>query len=303
MKEPTSMRGRLVAAATALPLLLAACGTGGTAEDAPGQQAVATATTRVAKDVTEKDFARDNFPAAAKVDNPWYPLVPGTQYVLEGRANRGGGRLPHRVIFTVTDLTKVIDGVRTIVIWDRDINEGQLEEAELAFQAQDNDGNVWLLGEYPEEYEDGKFKTAESTWIAGLEGAEPGVLMRSNPRAGTASYLEGSAPKIEFQDRAKVSKTGIKTCVPVKCYDNILLIDEWNPLEPGDAHQLKYYASGVGNVRVGAVDDPEAETLVLVKVSRLSAAALAQARAAALKLERHANTVSRNLYGQTPPAS
>jgi hypothetical protein len=56
-------------------------------------------------------------------------------------------------------------------------------------------------------------------------------------------------------------------------------------------------------VRVGAVDDPEAETLVLVKVSRLDAAALAQARAAALKLERHAYAVSRNLYGKTPPAS
>ena len=297
------MRGRLVAVAAVLPLLLGACGTGGTGEDAPGQQAAATATTRVAEDVTEKDFDHGDFPAAAKVDNPWYPLVPGTQYVLEGRANRGEGRQPHRVIFTVTDLTKVVDGVRTVVIWDRDINEGQLEEAELAFQAQDNDGNVWLLGEYPEEYEDGKFKTAESTWFAGLDGAEPGVLMRSNPRAGTGSYLEGSAPKIEFQDRAKVSKTGIRTCVPVKCYDNVLLIDEWNPLEPGDAHQLKYYASGVGNIRVGAVNDPEAETLVLVKVSRLDAAALAQVRVEALKLERHAYTVSRNLYGKTPPAS
>ncbi|HEV8167600.1 MAG TPA: hypothetical protein VGR74_24675, partial [Actinomycetota bacterium] len=104
------MRGRLVAVATVLPLLLGACGSGGAAGDAPEQQAAATATTRVAKDVTEKDFDRGNFPAAAKVDNPWYPLVPGTQYLLEGRANRGEGRLPHRVIFTVTDLTKVIDG-------------------------------------------------------------------------------------------------------------------------------------------------------------------------------------------------
>jgi len=297
------MRKQVVAAAAALPLLLGACSSGGTVDDAHGRQAVSSATAEVTKDVTEKDFDRGNFPATAKVDNPWYPLVPGTQYILEGRANRGEGRLPHRVVFTVTDLTKVIDGVRTIVIWDRDINEGQLEEAELAFQAQDDDGNVWLLGEYPEEYEDGRFKTAESTWIAGLEGAKPGVLMRSNPRVGTSSYLQGFAPEIEFQDRAKVSRTGIETCVPVKCYDHVLLIDEWNPLEPGDAHQLKYYAPGVGNVRVGAVADPEAEALVLVKVSRLTPPALAEAHAEALKLEKHAYTVSRNLYGQTLPAN
>jgi hypothetical protein len=63
-----------------------------------------------------------------------------------------------------------------------------------------------LLGEYPEEYEDGRFKTAESTWFSGLEGAKPGGLMRANPRPGTPSCMQGVARRIEFQDRAKVSK-------------------------------------------------------------------------------------------------
>jgi hypothetical protein len=294
-------RIRLAAVAAAMTLLVAACGT--EIGNDPAVEAAAPSTTaKPANDVTEADFDRRNFPAVAKVDNQWYPLVPGTQYVLEGRSNRGEGVLPHRVVFTVTDLAKVVDGVATVVLWDRDINEGELEEAELAFQAQDNDGNVWLLGEYPEEYEDGQFKTAESTWFAGLEGAKAGVLMRANPRPGTPSYLQGLAPKIEFQDRAKVSKTGLRTCTPLKCYDDVLLIDEWNPLEPADGHQLKYYAAGAGNVRVGAVGGPEAEELVLVKVEHLGPAALAKARAEALKLERHAYKVSRSLYGRTPPA-
>jgi len=294
-------RIRLAAVAAAMTLLVAACGTE-TGNDTAVEAAAPSTTAKPANDVTEADFDRRNFPAVAKVDNQWYPLVPGTQYVLEGRSNRGEGVLPHRVVFTVTDLAKVVDGVATVVLWDRDINEGELEEAELAFQAQDNDGNVWLLGEYPEEYEDGQFKTAESTWFAGLEGAKAGVLMRANPRPGTPSYLQGLAPKIEFQDRAKVSKTGLRTCTPLKCYDDVLLIDEWNPLEPADGHQLKYYAAGAGNVRVGAVGDPEAEELVLVKVEHLGPAALARARAEALKLERHAYKVSRSLYGRTPPA-
>jgi hypothetical protein len=294
-------RIRVAVVAAAMTLLVTACGTE-PSNDTAVEAAAPSTTTKPANHVTEDDFDRRNFPAMARVDNQWYPLVPGTQYTLEGRSNRGRGSLPHRVVFTVTDLTKVIDGVPTVVLWDRDINEGELEEAELAFQAQDNDGNVWLLGEYPEEYEDGEFKTAENTWIAGFEGAKPGVLMRTDPRTGTPSYLQGLAPEIEFQDRAKVSKTGLKTCVPARCYDDVLLIDEWNPLEPKDGHQLKYFARGVGNVRVGAVGDPEGEELVLLEVERLSPATLAKARAEAMKLEEHAYKVSRSLYGRTPPA-
>ena len=305
--------GVLAIGALVPPLLLGACGrstttipasqtsTTGPASQAPTPTGTpSTSTSSVA--VTEKDFDADNFPAAPKVDNRWYPLTPGTQYTLEGEANRGKGTRPHQVVFTVTDLVKMINGVPTVVLWDRDINEGELQEAELAFQSQDNDGNVWLLGEYPEEYEDGKFKGAEDTWLSGLEGAKPGVLMRANPQPGTSSYLQGLAPEIEFQDRAKVSKTGLRTCVPVQCYDDVLLIDEWNPLEPEDGHQLKYFASGVGNVRVGAVDDPEAEELVLVKVVQLDETELAKARSAALELERHAYDVSK-LYGRTTPAT
>ena len=66
--------------------------------------------------------------------------------VLEGQASRGGGGAPHRVTFIVTDLTKVINGVRTVVVWDRDVSNGQLVESELAFFAQDNVGRVWNLG-------------------------------------------------------------------------------------------------------------------------------------------------------------
>jgi hypothetical protein len=302
--------GVLAIGALVPPLLLGACGSSTTT--APASQAPPAASTPATStpprsaspvDVTEKDFDAANFPAAPKVDNRWYPLIPGTQYILQGTADRGKGKLPHRVIFTVTDLVKTINGVPTVVLWDRDINEGELEEAELAFQSQDNDGNVWLLGEYPEEYEDGKFKGAPDTWISGLEEAKPGVLMRANPQPGTSSYFQGLAPEIEFQDRAKVSKTGLRTCTPVDCYDDVLLIDEWNPLEPEDGHQLKYFASGVGNVRVGAVDDPEAEELVLVKTVQLNETDLAKARSEALKLERHAFKVSAKLYGQTPAAT
>jgi hypothetical protein len=147
------------------------------------------------------------------------------------------------VVFTVTDLTKVIDGVRNVVLYDLDYNAGNLVEAELAFHAQDDGGNVWNMGEYPEEYDDGKFTGAPDTWITGLAGARAGVIMRAAPRVGTSSYLQGWAPAIEFNDTAKVLKVGQRTCVPARCYDDVLVTDEYSPDEP-DAHQQKFYAPG-----------------------------------------------------------
>jgi len=244
-------------------------------------------------------FAAAVFSNPTTIDNQWFPLVPGTQFVLEGRANRGQGRLPHRLVFTVTDQTKVIDGVTTRVLWDRDYNAGKLAEEELAFHAQDDDGTVWNLGEYPEEYENGKFAGAPSTWISGLAGARAGVLMPAHPRAGTPSYLQGWAPDIDFADRAKVDTTGRSTCVPSGCYRDVLVVDEWNPYEKG-AHELKYYAPGVGNVRVGAAGGKEREVLVLVEVVQLAPDQLEQARARVLELDAHGATVSPKLYGKTP---
>jgi hypothetical protein len=245
-------------------------------------------------------FTSSAFSHPLMTDSRWFPLVPGTQFTLEGRADQGGAILPHRVVFTVTDLTKVIDGVATRVIWDRDFAEDELVEAELAFFAQDDDANVWTMGEYPEEYEDGAFAGAPSTWIGGVDGAEAGVLVPGRPALGSSWYLQGVAPAIDFLDCAKVFKTGQSVCVPVACYSDVLVIDEKSPLEPGSGSQRKYYAPGVGDVQVGAVGDKEGETLVLIDVTRLGRQGLAAADRAALQLEKRAYAVS-DAYSQTAP--
>jgi hypothetical protein len=101
---------------------------------------------------------RKSFNRSAQIDNKWLPLQAGMQFTLEGRASRDNRPLPHKIVLTVTDLTKVVDGVKSVVLWDVDVQEGRLAEAELAFHAQDDMGNVWMMGEYPEEYStSGKF--------------------------------------------------------------------------------------------------------------------------------------------------
>jgi hypothetical protein len=286
------------AVATALLLLaalvLGACG-GGDDGTTPAQ---ADASTK-ASTATEKDFdPKGNFSASTRVDNTWHPLVPGTQFVFEGRSNRGLGRLPHRVIFTVTGLTKKIDGVDAVVLFDRDLNRGKLLEAEITFFAQDDDGNVWNMGEYPEEYAaDGSFDGAPSTWLSGARGARAGILMRGDPRPGTPSYMQGVAPKIGFGDTAKVVGFEKRRCVPVGCYDDVLVVDETNPLDPEDGHQLKVYADGVGNISVApGKGGKEREILELVKVQKLRPRTLERIHRDALRLDRRAYRTVRKVW-------
>ncbi len=252
----------------------------------------------------EEDFERAQFDDPTQIDNKWLPLRPGTQLVYEGSAIPDeGGRQTRRVVTTVTDLSKVIDGVRTLVIWERDFTAGQLSEPELAFFAQDNAGNVWLVGEYPEEYEDGEFDKAPA-WISGQKGARAGIAMPAEPRQGEPDYAQGYAPPpADFTDRARVYKTDQQTCTPVECYENVLVTEEFNPPEPG-AFQLKYYAPGVGNVRVGwrGPKEEEKETLELVELNRLGPEALAQVRNEALQMDERAYERSSEVYRETPPA-
>jgi len=272
--------------------LLAGCG--GT----PDRQAAATA---AAPDLPV--FDAGSFARSSTIDNPWMPLVPGTRFVYEGTTIEDDGTaVPHRIEIHVTDLTKVIGGVRSVITWDLDFSDGELVEAELAFFAQDTAGTVWRMGEYPEEYENGEFVAAPA-WIHGIEGAQAGISMQSTPELGTPSYAQGWGPAVGWTDRGQVDQLGQQTCVPVSCYDDVLVIAETSAAEP-DAQQLKYFARGVGNVRVGwrGAGEKTKETLELTRVEQLDAAGLAAVRAKALDMERQAYERSATVYANTPPA-
>ncbi len=249
-----------------------------------------------------EDFDRNNFDRSTTIDNTWFPMKPGMRWVLKGFTTEGGKRVPHRLVIIVTDLTKVIDGVRSVVLWMEDYGAGELMEKELAFFAQDKEGNVWAMGEHPEEYEEGKLAKAP-TWIHGIEGSRAGIAMPAAPRLGAPSFSQGWAPAVNFTDRGVVDQVGQKTCVPLRCFEDVLLIAEGSKAEGADAQQVKYYARGVGKVRVGWRGKGETlqEVLELTELSQLGPDALAKARAAALKLEKNAHQVSKEVYGRTSP--
>jgi hypothetical protein len=285
--------------ATAITLLLGGGCTsddeGGSPDDAPSGEARRGEVPPLAE--RYEDFAPTGFDASSiDIDNRYLPLIPGTKLVYEGSDLRDERRVPHRVEIVVTDLTQVVDGVQTTVIWERDFVRDELEEAELTYFAQDIEGNVWHLGQYSEIYEDGELAGASGFLQGHLAGAHAGIIMQADPRPGTKSYSEGyGPPPIYWTDRARVAATGESTTVPAGRYDDVLLIEEYSE-EERTGFQLKYYAPGVGNVRVGwSGDDESQETLELIKVVQLDAAQRKGAVDEARQLEARAK-----MYGSTP---
>jgi hypothetical protein len=245
-----------------------------------------------------EQFDAGNFPRRPTIDNRVLPMVPGTRTTLEGAVEG----VPHRVDFIVTDLTKVIDGTTVLVIWDTDTSEGEVLESELSFFAQDEDGNVWNLGEYPEEYEEGVFVGAPSTWIAGQADAEAGIHMQARPEVSSLQYIQGFAPAVEFFDCAKVVGDSQQLCVQAGCFDDVLVTYETNLAVRGDGIQSKYHAPGIGIVRIGAVDPPTGEVLELVGHGRLSSDEMNLARRQALALDRRGYEFGEG-YDATSPAT
>jgi hypothetical protein len=235
------------------------------------------------------------------VDNRMFPLQPGTQFEYRGKIVEGGESKPHSVVFTVTDVTKMVNGVRTVVVWDRDFLRRDLQEQELAFFAQDDGGNVWNFGEYPEEYENGKFAGAPSTWIRGVSEAYGGRHMLAQPREGV-QYVAGRIPAIDFYDVARIKRVGEATCVPSRCYRQVLVVNEWSPDDRLGGLQIKYYAPGVGLVRVGAHGRDSREFLGLHEVRRLGRPELGEVRSAVLAMERRAYRISK-VYQVTKPVT
>ena len=233
------------------------------------------------------------------IDNEWFPMTPGVELIYFGYdIDDEGEKVDHRIVFTTTDLTKIIDGVNTVVLYERDYSDGELEEAELAFFAQDKDGNVWHFGQYYEIYEEGEF-IGGRMWAQGhLDGALAGIMMQGDPEPGQQSYSQGYAPPpFDWTDRARVVKLGHRVSNFSGDYNNVLVIEEYNQLEP-NSFQLKYYAKGVGNVGIGwAGDDQSKETMDLVEVRFLNKEQMTDARREALALEMRAN-----IYGTTSPA-
>ncbi len=200
------------------------------------------------------NFSAARFDHGLKINNPYFPIVPGTTYTYRtaGVDPETDEPFTERNIVQVTSGTKVIAGVRTRVVHDRVFNsDGTLKEDTLDHYAQDNNGNVWYFGEdvTNNEYNDsGKLiKTDhEGTWTAGVDNAQAGIVMEAAPRVGTRYYQE-FAPANDVLDTGVGLSTNGRIRVPAGRFQNLFRTEETTVIEPF-ALANKLYAPGVGTV-------------------------------------------------------
>jgi len=172
-----------------------------------------------------------------RIDNVYWPMRPGSRWVYrEGKA---------RVVVTVTDETKEIIGIDARVVHDVLTEGGEVKEDTFDWYAQDESGNIWYLGENTKEFEQGGKINTEGSWEAGVDGAQPGILLPGKPKAGLSyrqEYYEGQA-----EDAAEVLSVEARARVPVGSFQQLLQTKEYTPLEP-DVVEHKFYAMGVGPI-------------------------------------------------------
>ncbi len=194
------------------------------------------------------------------IDNKYFPLKPGTTFIYGGE-NEGA---PTRTEVIVTQKTKKILGVTTTVVRQINHEDGVLIEDTLDWFAQDKSGNVWYFGEDTKAFdEDGNVST-EGSWEAGVDGAQPGIIMLADSRKGDR-YSQESYPGVA-EGMAQVLGYKASLCVSYGCFKNVLQIKEWSPLDPGIVEH-KYYAKGVGFIFATVVKGGE-EEVELVRVRR-----------------------------------
>jgi hypothetical protein len=183
----------------------------------------------------------------ADVQNPYWPLEPGSRWVY-GETDAEGNE--QRIVVTVTDETKAILGIDALVVHDLVTEDGQPVEDTLDWYAVDRDGNLWYLGEDTKEFENGRVVSTEGSWEAGVDGAEPGIALPGDPSVGLSyrqEYYEGEA-----EDAAKVLSLTEHVEVPYGSFDDVLETKDFTPLEPRLVEH-KFYAKGVGPIRAVTV--------------------------------------------------
>ena len=203
------------------------------------------------------EFNKTNFHDPLRIDNKYFPLKPGTTMIYEGKS----GEDPTRDVFAVTNDTKEIMGIPTRVIHDDGYVKGEHEETTDDWFAQDDQGNVWYMGEYTTDLSNKG--SHEGSWEAGVKGAKAGIVMEANPKLDDTfnqEFLKGVA-----EDKGTILSLDEKITVPYGTFSNVLKTKDFTRLEP-DIIENKYYAQNIGEIKaINIKGESDVESLVQIK--------------------------------------
>lgn len=250
MHHPQSQRQRLVVVAV-LGLALCvptACDDDGEGNNQTNNGAANNGTANNGSDGGDYD---PEIPSAwsAEIDNAYLPLKAGSKWEYTGTTEDG----TETIVVEVLDESRTIRGVEATVVRDTVSLEGVTTEDTYDWFAQDEDGNVWYLGEDSTEFEDGEPAGKEGSWEWGVDGALPGIVMWAQPAAHVDEEYRQEYFAGEAEDWGKVVETGVSVEVPAGSYTDCIRTEDWNALEPG-VLENKWYCPNVGTVKEEAVE-------------------------------------------------
>jgi hypothetical protein len=188
------------------------------------------------------DFSAEKDALVSTGHNTFFILEPGYQLVLE--------KGKERLVITVLNETKQVDGVETRIVEERESDDGKLVEVSRNYFAiSKRTSNVYYFGEDVDIYKNGKVGSHDGAWLSGVDDARFGLMMAAVPLLG-AKYQQEVAPRVAM-DRAEV--VGVKETfkTPAGEFKNCLKTKETTPLEADVAH--KHYAPGIGLVQDGGL--------------------------------------------------
>jgi len=175
--------------------------------------------------------------------NNYWPLRTGATWTYDGTKDH----VPEHVVVTVARETKTIMGVKCLVVHDRVTVNGNLEENTTDWYAQDKSGAIWYFGEDSKDYKNGVVISTQGTWEAGVDGAQPGVVIQGNPHPGP-TYRQEYRPGVA-EDKAKVLTTSAVERVRAGTFRHVVETYDTDPLNPQKIER-KFWAPGVGAVHV-----------------------------------------------------
>jgi len=232
--------------------------------------------------------------------NRWLPLKRGTQWVWLGTTEVEHRAVPHLVVSTVTDVSRTVAGVPTILVLEVVINSGQVAHESLSYLAEDSHRDVWDLGRYGEAQPGGRFTSVTDAWLAGVNGALAGILMPADPHPGTTPWVIAKPPGADAEV-AEAVQTGQSHCVPSRCYSGVLVLRQGTTKAPN--MELKYYAPGIGEIdNVPGPASIHKDVEKLSSVMPVSSRRVPEVRAEALKLDAHARTTTPSVFAPGAPA-
>jgi len=183
-------------------------------------------------------FSVDKTKLSSTGKGTYFILDPG--YTLHFQAGKD------TLIITVLEETRIVEGVTTRVVEERETEGGKLAEVSRNYFAVDTaTGDVYYFGEDVDMYKNGKVTSHEGAWLSGVNGAKFGLLVPGAPKVGDRYYQE-SAPKVAM-DRAEVLSVGAEVKVPAGVFKNCLHTKETSAIESGS--EDKFYAPGVGLIK------------------------------------------------------